>query len=143
MFLGERNTVPQRSGLASVYYYDDNHLNGNGRNGAQQLTPPDDYPIADPSVMAAGHPDLLGVGLSGGIQGWLEIWDYAGGSSFRGFVAWDASRDIRSLFVFFDAHSVSRDLKQAYVIHPPGFPSHQKTMICSDLLTCWLPVSSL
>lgn len=41
---------------------------------------------------------------------WLEIWDYAGGCSFRGFVA--GSGQEKCLFVFFDAAVVGRDLKQ-------------------------------
>jgi hypothetical protein len=118
MFLGERNVAPQHSGLASVYY--DNHNNNDrndrppnaiGPNG--QLTPPDDFPIADETMM--GRRRGLGAGANGSVRGWLEIWDYAGGSSFRGFVAEDVSQETKSLFVFFDVHSISRDLKQAYV----------------------------
>jgi hypothetical protein len=81
-----------------------------------QLTPPDDFPISDETVMAYGR--RSGMTAAGFVAGWLEIWDYAGGSSFRGFVAEDTSRDAKTMFVFFDAHSVSRDLKQAYVFFP-------------------------
>jgi hypothetical protein len=52
--------------------------------------------------------------MSGGrVDAWLEIWDYAGGNSFRAFVAGDAAD--KSLFVFFDANVLGRDLKQALV----------------------------
>ena len=42
---------------------------------------------------------------------WCELWDYAGGNSFRGFVA--GTGDERCLFTFFDPSLVTRDLKQA------------------------------
>lgn len=132
MLLGERNAALHGSGLASVYnsnnhdnITDDNNTTYNrnishsatrhdGRAQAVsnhgQLTPPDEFPIADEAAMGR-----RGFGARGGVLGWLEIWDYAGGSSFRGFVAEDTSRETKSLFVFFDAHSITRDLKQAYV----------------------------
>jgi len=44
------------------------------------------------------------------VSEWLEIWDYAGGCSFRAFIA--GSGEKRSLFAFFDSAVVSRDLKQ-------------------------------
>lgn len=131
MFLGERNEVPQRSGLASAYYdnFSDNLNNNiNDRNDGRQvpdgqpphaigpngqLTPPSDFPITDETMMGGRLGG--GDGIAGGIRGWLEIWDYAGGSSFRGFVVEDASRETKSLFVFFDVHTNSRELKQAYV----------------------------
>ncbi|KAK4121190.1 hypothetical protein N657DRAFT_665513 [Parathielavia appendiculata] len=125
MFLGERNAAMHGSGLASVYYDNssrnnnsssnnnrsDGHARAMGQHG--QLTPPDDFPIADETRM--GNRQGFGASGRGGILGWLEIWDYAGGSSFRSFVSEDARRGITSLFVFFDAHSITRDLKQALV----------------------------
>jgi hypothetical protein len=135
MFLGERNAAMQHSGLASVYNTTNTHSNnGNTNNNSMdidvhmerndgrapgvghhgQLTPPDDFPVTDETMMGYPRRDLS-VAARGGILGWLEIWDDAGGSSFRGFVAHDASRGVKSLFVFFDAHSITRDLKEAYV----------------------------
>jgi hypothetical protein len=124
MFLGERNAAMHGSGLASVY--DNSNSSSNSIDNANrnrmapngQLTPPDDFPIADETMMRSRRG--FGVSGRGGILGWLEIWDYAGGSSFRGFVAEDARREIKSLFVFFDAHAITRDLKQAYVSTPPS-----------------------
>ncbi|RDW91264.1 hypothetical protein BP5796_02429 [Coleophoma crateriformis] len=49
------------------------------------------------------------------IDAWLEIWDYAGGCSFRGFVGGNGEE--KSLFAFFDEGVVGRDLKQGQVIH--------------------------
>lgn len=107
------------------------------------LTPPDDYdfPIADKTLMAS-----YGVGAnpvcyagSGGLHevtAWLEIWDYAGGSSFRAFVTEDLvssssgqGEDTKSLFVFFDAHVMGRDLKKAYVYNPSTTSYHRKVAL--------------
>jgi hypothetical protein len=44
------------------------------------------------------------------VDAWLEIWDYRGGCSFRGFVG--GNGDKKSLFAFFDSAVVGRDLKQ-------------------------------
>ncbi|KAK2625017.1 hypothetical protein QTJ16_005386 [Diplocarpon rosae] len=44
------------------------------------------------------------------IDAWVEIWDYVGGCSLRGFVGGDG--DKKSLFAFFDSAVVGRDLKQ-------------------------------
>ena len=141
MLLGERNVALQGSGLASVYNnnssnnnssynnsYNSSISNNASRNDGRaqavghhgQLTPPDDFPIADETVMGRRR-----LGARGGVLGWLEIWDYAGGSSFRGFVAEDTTRETKSLFVFFDAHSITRDLKQAYVFSPLSFLTGQ------------------
>ncbi|KAK0721056.1 ornithine decarboxylase antizyme-domain-containing protein [Lasiosphaeris hirsuta] len=131
MFLGERNSAPQHSRLMGVYNSNNNiNRGGHGRlgfdgarargpasasgaaNGSLPPTPPDDYPIGDSAWMASrgiGHPGM------GGVNAWLEIWDYAGASSFRAFVAEDPLGEDKSLFVFFDAHVLGRDLKQALV----------------------------
>lgn len=94
-----------------------------------QLTPPDDYgaPIADKTVMASYGVGVsnkqpvrfAGSGCQHEVTAWLEIWDYAGGASFRAFVAEDLvssasgrGSDTKSLFVFFDAH-VGKELRKA------------------------------
>jgi len=51
------------------------------------------------------------------IDAWLEIWDYRGGCSFRGFVG--GNGETKSLFAFFDSAVIGRDLKQGYVIQFP------------------------
>ncbi len=40
---------------------------------------------------------------------WIEVWDYAGGSLFRGFIVEEAKR--KALYVFFDQGVIGRDLK--------------------------------
>ncbi|OLN85630.1 hypothetical protein CCHL11_05780 [Colletotrichum chlorophyti] len=42
---------------------------------------------------------------------WLEVWDFAGGASFRAFVADDGTE--KSLFALFDRNVIGRDLKPA------------------------------
>ncbi|KAI9848409.1 MAG: hypothetical protein M1837_000204 [Sclerophora amabilis] len=43
---------------------------------------------------------------------WFEVWDYAGGASFRGFVAGETEK---SLFVFFDRAIVGTDLRSGSI----------------------------
>ncbi|KAL2169528.1 hypothetical protein VTG60DRAFT_5921 [Thermothelomyces hinnuleus] len=144
MLLGERNAALQGSGLASVYSnnynnnnsYNDSIINNASRSDGRaqavgnhgQLTPPDDYPIGDETLMGR-----RGFGAPGNVLSWLEIWDYAGGSSFRGFVACDARRETRSLFVFFDAHSITHDLKQALVAL---IELAEGPLACSHMVIC-------
>ncbi|KAI0896633.1 ornithine decarboxylase antizyme-domain-containing protein [Annulohypoxylon nitens] len=71
------------------------------------LTPPDDYP--SPQSTFSDIDTKTGVN----VNGWMEFWDYAGGASFRAFVAEDG--DEKSLFAFFDNGLVGRDLKQALI----------------------------
>lgn len=56
------------------------------------------------------------------VSSWLEVWDYAGGSSFRGFVASSGSE--KCLFAFFDPNVVGRDLKAGYAISPTSSYMH-------------------
>ncbi|KAL2130950.1 hypothetical protein VTI74DRAFT_5733 [Chaetomium olivicolor] len=134
MFQGERNAALQVPGLASVYNntHDDRSRQDVpaviGQHG--QLTPPDDFPIADETMM--GRRRGAGCG-DHRILGWMEIWDYAGGSSFRGFVAEDASAGTKSLFVFFDAHAITRDLKQALVAL---IELAEGPLACSHMVIC-------
>jgi len=65
------------------------------------------------------------------ISSWVELWDYAGGCSFRGFVA--GTGDERCLFTFFDPSVVTRDLKQALmaIIDLASGP-----LTCSHVVVC-------
>lgn len=86
--------------------------NGSGLSGAYLQTPPLDDRL--PEHFQQLRDDKL-PGYE--IDAWLEVWDYAGGASFRAFVADDGEE--KSLFVFFDIQGVlGRDLKKAYVAFP-------------------------
>ena len=95
-------TVFHGEGNASMY--------GSGLSGALLPTPPDD------KFLDAFHAsdDVEAHGFE--IDAWAEVWDYAGGASFRAFIANDGNE--KSLFVFFDVEGImARDLKKAYVHH--------------------------
>ncbi|KAF2422451.1 hypothetical protein EJ08DRAFT_690036 [Tothia fuscella] len=49
----------------------------------------------------------------GWVTDWIEVWDYAGGARFRGFIAENEGE--RSLFVFFDREVMGNDLKPGLV----------------------------
>ncbi|KAK3369869.1 ornithine decarboxylase antizyme-domain-containing protein [Podospora didyma] len=163
MFLGERNQASQRSRLTSAYnnnnnhhhhhdttanntvnYFDYDHGGELGSNGGASsamtapLTPPDDSPMSDQAFLAANHGGPVtyptGSGRSAhGISAWLEIWDYAGGSSFRAFLTEDAASEEKSMFVFFDAHILGRDLKQALVAL---IELAEGPLACSHMVIC-------
>ncbi|EHK25513.1 uncharacterized protein TRIVIDRAFT_82039 [Trichoderma virens Gv29-8] len=111
VFLGERNLS----------------IHGSGLTGAYLQSPPPDNHLADPFNQG---PDAVPAGSR--IDAWMEVWDYAGGSSFRAFVA-DDGRE-KSLFIFFDIEGVlGRDLKKALMalIELADGP-----LACSQIVTC-------
>lgn len=103
VFLGERTPSMHGSGLTGAF---NNML----------PTPPQDTQFPD-----VGSPyDRAGLdghavatkGSAFEIDAWMELWDYAGGASFRAFIANDGEE--KTLFVFFDIEGVmGRDLKKA------------------------------
>lgn len=121
MFLGERNLAAHGAILTDVINYNNYHnrnhhnYNGTGNDAGgiiaanDPLTPPEHFPITDQSLMASRAAGAD----TGNVSAWLEVYDYAGGTSFRAFVSEDT--EIKSLFVFFDAGVLGRDLKQALV----------------------------
>ncbi|PNP77195.1 hypothetical protein FNYG_09495 [Fusarium nygamai] len=102
-------------------------MNGSGLSGAFLPTPPSDdrlpehfKPVSDDKLPAYN------------VTAWLEMWDYAGGASFRAFVADDGEE--KSLFVFFDIEGVlGRDLKKALMalIELADGP-----LDCAHIVTC-------
>ncbi|KAJ5041109.1 uncharacterized protein L3040_005663 [Drepanopeziza brunnea f. sp. 'multigermtubi'] len=77
--------------------------NGSIGMGANAYSPPDESVDTYNNYFARRNTPQA-------IDAWIEIWDYAGGCSFRGFVAGEG--DKKSLFAFFDSAVVGRDLKQ-------------------------------
>lgn len=61
-------------------------------------------PTPSPSPDGRIYPQAGGM-----IRDYVEVWDYAGGARFRGFVA--EKEDMRAMFVFFDREVVGMDLK--------------------------------
>lgn len=47
------------------------------------------------------------------VREWVEIWEYAAGLRFRGFVS--DKNGLSTLFVFFDKSVIGPDLKNGYV----------------------------
>jgi len=105
---------------------------GSGLTGAFLPTPPPDDQFPDSfhhrgSIDAAAGPKP---GFE--VDAWMEVWDYAGGASFRAFVAKKGGE--KSLFVFFDIEGVlGRDLKKALMalIELTDGP-----LDCSHIVTC-------
>lgn len=67
------------------------------------------------------------------MDAWMEVWDYAGGCSFRAFVGGEG--DQKSLFAFFDSAVVRRDLKQglmALIELAESVFALQQVVICLD-----------
>ncbi|KAI9836829.1 MAG: hypothetical protein M1819_000994 [Sarea resinae] len=71
-------------------------------------------------------------GRYGQVREWVEVWDYVGGSNFRGFVAGDA--DDRTLIVFFDDAVVGKDLKQGLMALIEL--ASTAWLMCSSLVVC-------
>lgn len=99
VFLGEGNAVAQDSlgmGVRNIAKKSNDNQHG--------LPPtPESLPVQD------GLLDLEPRQIRALVSEWVEIWDYAGGLRFRGFVA---DRDgERALFIFFDQEVMGKDLK--------------------------------
>lgn len=112
MFLGERNSAPQISSLTSAHN-NGNHANRNRvviNNSSERLTARvNGSGVTNGSSVTNNRNDRSHVSC------WLEIWDYSGGSSFRGFVGEDPQSSARTLFIFLDSQRPRRDFKQALV----------------------------
>jgi hypothetical protein len=89
--------------MKTVFLGDEGRSNGSGAMGANAYSPPDE------SVDV--HDNYFGNVKKGqAMDAWLEVWDYAGGCSFRGFVGGNGEK--KSLFAFFDSSVIEKDLKQ-------------------------------
>lgn len=94
--------------MTGVFLGDEGKASKNGSigMGANTYSPPDG------SVKV--YNDYFGKRRPGhSIDAYMEVWDYAGGCSFRGFVG--GNGDKKSLFAFYDSSIVGRDMKQGYV----------------------------
>lgn len=104
VFQVEGNTASNGSGLTGVY------CNKRGTSSPHDVgypSPPSSFSSVesgDDDNDATLQPTVV-------VDEWMEFWDYAGGASFRAFVAQDG--DERTLFAFIDAGLLNRDLKKA------------------------------
>jgi hypothetical protein len=84
-------------------------MDGSGLSGAYLPTPPPDDQFPE-AFRTDGRQESASPTWE--VEAWMEIWDYAGGASFRAFIASDGTE--KSLFVFFDIEgTLGRDLKKA------------------------------
>jgi len=105
-FYGDKNVA--RSGSVRMDSVNHIYYNANG----QLNTPPDDDHLFQDTPDERVPKSNGGRGGDGAsIHSWLEVWDYVGGASFRGFVA--ENNGEKSLFAFFDPGVLGRDLKKA------------------------------
>lgn len=91
-------------------YTGDSHRHRPSVQQQQQLTPPYDAFV---ERLCGNGPCDSNNPVE--VTAWMEIWDYQGGASFLAFVAEDLASGEKSLFTFFDAGIVGRDLKKALV----------------------------
>jgi len=122
-FLGERETSKYGSGYSGAYH--------NNTTSLLPTPPPDD---TFPASFRRGSDVAVRPGTNKGfyVDAWMEVWDFAGGASFRAFVA-DNGRE-RTLFVFFDSEgAMARDLKKGLMalIELSDGP-----LDCSHIVTC-------
>ncbi|WYZ41754.1 hypothetical protein EsH8_V_000649 [Colletotrichum jinshuiense] len=102
VFRGEGNTGSSGSGLTQGVY------------DSMLQTPPPDEDLAVQPHFGGREDGVLGPMASSAPSpaiAWLEIWDFAGGASFRAFVADDGTE--KSLFALYDRNVIGRDLKPA------------------------------
>ncbi|KAI0134578.1 ornithine decarboxylase antizyme [Xylariales sp. AK1849] len=100
--------------MKSVFQVEGNMAsNGSSLTGVYNtpLIPPTDYPTPPSSYSSSGS--YMKSLSTVNVNGWMEFWDYAGGASFRAFVAEDG--DDKSLFAIFDTGLTGRDLKHALI----------------------------
>ncbi|RFU23590.1 hypothetical protein B7463_g12748, partial [Scytalidium lignicola] len=131
VFLGEGRAAASGSVVmgASNNYNSNNNASINSHDiGSAGHSPPDEG-----SVAAYGYFEKHQRYKRNNIDAWLEMWDYVGGASFRGFVGGEGSS--KSLFAFFDSSVVGQDLKPSLMalieLAESGFAVSQ-VVICLD-----------
>lgn len=77
-------------------------FSGSIEMGANGHSPPDERLDVQGGYFATRKPQT--------IDAWIEVWDYVGGCSFRGYVGGNGAQ--KSLFAFFGSDIVGKDIKQ-------------------------------
>ena len=118
IFLSEREILPNPSVIGASYY--GQSVRHERKNAAGYLTPDEENTV-----------DTRARNL---VREWVEMYDYVGGTCFRGFAAISLLDEAKSMFVFFDACAVGRELKQGLMalIELAMTPKFD----CRDLIIC-------
>ncbi|KAK4548994.1 hypothetical protein LTR36_008767 [Oleoguttula mirabilis] len=103
VFLVEKNTGLENSLVMDVQHNSSNM--NSARDIPQHTITKHDLPTPSPSPDGRIYPKKEG----GLIREYVEMWDYAGGTRFRGFVV--EKEDERAMFVLFDKEVIGKDLK--------------------------------
>jgi len=99
--------------MKTVFFGDERSMGSSGSIGMDTNTQ------SSPDQDMLVYNNYFGNGKNGqGIDATLEIWDYAGGCSFRGFVG--GLDDKKSVFAFFGSSIIGQDLKQGYAAPRTG-----------------------
>jgi hypothetical protein len=141
VFLVEKNTGRQTSlvmDAPSTTIASTTTTSGNARSNTvdipQHTIMKHNLPTPSPSPDGRIYPKTRGL-----IREYVEIYDYAGGARFRGFVA--EKDDERALFVFFDREVMGKDLKPGYVLPPYPHP-HTRSMLTRHSVMSLLELAS-
>ncbi|RQM05626.1 hypothetical protein DH86_00001644, partial [Scytalidium sp. 3C] len=136
VFLGEGRAASSGSvvmGASNNNYNSNSNGGGNGRGTVRVIGSAGNSPPDEEDVALHGYFDRHQRYKRNTIDAWLEMWDYVGGASFRGFVGGDGSS--KSLFAFFDSSVVGQDLKPSLMalieLAEAGFAVSQ-VVICLD-----------
>lgn len=128
VFLVEKDT-----GLENSLVMDAQHSNRNSaRDIPRQTILEHDLPTPSQSPDGRIHAPNKTGGL---IREYVEMWDYAGGTRFRGFVA--EKEDERAMFVFFDKEVIGKDLKPGFVHASCPTVANTDTATVSWLFSSW------
>lgn len=119
VFLGEKMALTGSHVICREYYgtsgidghYESDYRGGVGCGEDLGMTPPSNRVV---KRTLAGMPQVVD---------YIELWDYMGGATFRGFTATsrtspgitDEDDSEKTMFVFFDEMVLARDLKQGCV----------------------------
>ncbi|KAF2155074.1 hypothetical protein K461DRAFT_311401 [Myriangium duriaei CBS 260.36] len=110
VFLGEGNLAEQDSLVMGAHEHSTKDIRKDSvfpRNTVPLPTPPSSLTNSEASVEVAPAVEAVSTSL---VRDYVEIWSYASGLRFRGFVAEKDGE--RALFIFFEKEVIGKDLKK-------------------------------
>lgn len=102
VFLVEKDTGLENSLVMDALHVSTKHMGGARASTVYRHHLPTPSPSPDSKMLPPP---------GGLIRDYVEMWDYVGGTRFRGFVA--DKDDERAMFAFFDKEVIGKDLKPA------------------------------